>query len=219
MNGLATILWKDLKIELRTKEAVSASFVFAVLVLVIFSFTLDLSLEDVQSLEAGFLWIAFTFSGILSLNRSFALEREEGCTQALLISPAEPGSIYLAKFLANATLMIVTELVVIPLFVIFFNVDLERTGLLILILILGTVGFSSVGTLFSAIAAHTRMREVLLPILMLPIIVPVLIASVETTAYALGADVSVSFWFKLLVVYDIVFLTASYLVFEYVIQE
>ena len=219
MSELATILWKDLKIELRTKEALSASFVFAVLVLVIFNFTLVLTSDEALRLGAGFLWIAFAFSGILSLNRSFALEREEGCTQGLLISPAEPGSIYLAKFFANSILMLTTELLVVPLFVVFFNVEFERVGLLILILALGTIGFSSVGTLFSAIAAHTRMREVLLPLLLLPITVPVLIASVETTAYALGADITVAFWFRLLIVYDIVFVTSSYLVFEYVIQE
>ncbi|MCZ6766238.1 MAG: heme exporter protein CcmB [bacterium] len=219
MSGLATILRKDLKIELRTKEALSASFVFAVLVLVIFNFTLILTSDEALRLGAGFLWIAFAFSGILSLNRSFALEREEGCTQGLLISPAEPGSIYLAKFLANVILMLTTELLVVPLFVVFFNIEFERVGLLILILALGTIGFSSVGTLFSAIAVHTRMREVLLPLLLLPVTVPVLIASVETTAYALGADITVAFWFRLLIVYDIVFVTASYLVFEYVIQE
>ena len=139
--------------------------------------------------------------------------------QGLLISPAEPGSIYLAKFFANVILMLTTELLVVPLFVVFFNVEFERVGLLILILALGTIGFSSVGTLFSAIAAHTRMREVLLPLLLLPVTVPVLIASVETTAYALGADITVAFWFRLLIVYDIVFVTSSYLVFEYVIQE
>lgn len=219
MSELATILWKDLKIELRTKEVLSASFVFAVLVLVIFNFTLILTSDEALRLGAGFLWIAFAFSGILSLNRSFALEREEGCTQGLLISPAEPGSIYLAKFFANTIFMLTTELLVVPLFVVFFNVEFERMGLMILILALGTIGFSSVGTLFSAIAAHTRMREVLLPLLLLPITVPVLIASVETTAYALGADIAVAFWFRLLVVYDIVFVTSSYLVFEYVIQE
>jgi heme exporter protein B len=217
---IATILWKDLKIELRTKEALGASFFFAVLVLVIFNFTMDLSTDEALKLGAGFLWVAFAFAGTLSLNRSFALERDENCVQGLALAPVDRGAIYIGKFLANVIFMLVTEIIVLPLFAIFFNIGIgERLGLLILILFLGTVGFSSVGTLFSAIAVHTRMREVMLPVLLLPITVPVLIAAVETTAYALGAQEQVSFWFTLLVVYDIVFVTVSLLTFEYVLRE
>ena len=217
---IATILWKDLKIELRTKEAFSASFVFSLLVLVIFNFTLDLASATARELAAGLLWIAFAFAGVLSLNRSFAIEREENCTQGLLLAPVDRGGIFLGKFLANVIFMLATEIIVLPLFAIFFNIDIsERFGLLVLILILGTVGFASVGTLFAAMASVTRMREVLLPLLLLPITVPVLIASVETTAYAIGAVEDASFWFRLLVVYDIVFVTVSFLTFEHVVQE
>lgn len=218
---VATILWKDLRIELRTKEAFSASFVFAVLVLVIFNFTLDLTVDESLRFGAGFLWIAFAFAGVLSLNRSFALERQDSCLHGLLLAPVDRGAIYVGKLLANSIFMLVTELIVLPLFAVFFNIGLggERFWLLLLILVLGTVGFASVGTLFSAIAAQTRMREVLLPILLLPVTVPVLIAAVETTAYALGAQEAASFWFKLLVVYDVVFVTACLLMFEYVLQE
>ena len=193
---------------------------FSVLVLVVFSFTLDLVPEEAAELGAGFLWVAFAFAGILSLNRSFALERDENCVQGLLVTPADRGGIYVGKFLANTIFMLVTEIIVLPLFAIFFNVSIgDRFWLLLLVLLLGTVGFSSVGTLFSAIAAQTRMREVLLPILLLPVTVPVLIAAVETTAYALGVEREVSFWFKLLVVYDVVFVTVCFMMFEYVLQE
>jgi heme exporter protein B len=219
-RAVATILWKDLKIELQTKEAFSASFVFSVIVLVIFNFTLDLTSAEALKLGAGFLWVAFAFGGILALNRSFALEQDENCSQGLLLAPVDRGGIYIGKFLANVIFMLVTEIILLPLFAVFFNVDImERFFLLLLILVLGTVGFSSVGTVFSAIAAQTRMREVMLPILLLPITVPVLIAAVETTAYALGAQEEASFWFKLLVVYDVVFVTVSFLTFEFVIQE
>ncbi|MEE9268832.1 MAG: heme exporter protein CcmB [Candidatus Krumholzibacteria bacterium] len=219
-HTIATILWKDLKIELRTKEAFSASFVFSVLVLVIFNFTMDLTSDEALKLGAGFLWVAFAFAGILSLNRSFALEKAENCLHGLLLAPVDRGGIFLGKFIANTLVMLVTEIIILPLFAIFFNVDIgERLWLLLVILVLGTVGFSSVGTLFAAMAVHTRMREVLLPVLLLPITVPVLIAAVETTAYALGAQEGVSFWFKLLVTYDVIFVTASFLAFEYVIQE
>ena len=219
-RALTTILWKDLKIELRTKEMFSASFVFSLLVLIIFNFTLDLSSDEALKLGAGFLWIAFAFGGILSLNRSFALEREEGSAQGLLLTPASGPSLYLGKLIANVLFMLTTEIIILPLFAIFFNVDITpRLGLLLVVIVLGTIGFSSVGTLFAAIAVHTRMREVLLPILLLPITAPILIGAVEATAYTLGADIDVSFWFNLLVVYDIVFVTVCLLTFEYVLQE
>lgn len=219
-RAVGTILWKDLKIELQTKEAFSASFVFALMVLVIFNFTLDLTSEEALKMGSGFLWIAFAFGGVLALNRSFALERDENCIQGLQLAPVDPGGIYLGKCLANVVFMLITEIILLPLFAIFFNVDITgRLPYLIGVLILGTVGFSSVGTLFAAIAAHTRMREVILPILLLPITIPVLIAAVETTAYAIGADTVPYFWFRLLVVYDVIFVTVSFLTFEYVLQE
>jgi heme exporter protein B len=217
---IVTILWKDLKIELRTKEALSASFVFCVLVLVIFSFTLDLDAEEARRLGAGFLWVAFAFGGILSLNRSFALEKDEGCAKALALAPVDRGGIYAGKFLANVIFMLVTQLLILPLFAVFFNVSMgSGVPLLVLIFLLGSIGFSSVGTLFSAVAANTRMRELMLPLLLLPVSIPVLIASVETTSYVLGVNDEPAFWFKLLVVYDVVFVTVSFLVFEYVMEE
>jgi heme exporter protein B len=217
---IATILWKDLKIELQTKEAFSASFVFSLMVLVIFNFTLDLTTEEALKMGAGFLWIAFAFGGTLSLNRSFALERDENCVQGLQIAPVDRGGIYLGKCLANVIFMMITQIILLPLFAIFFNVDIMgRLHYLLLILFLGSVGFSSVGTLFSAIAVHTRMREVILPILLLPITIPILIAAVESTAFALGADTDPTFWFRLLVAYDVIFVTVSFLTFGYILQE
>jgi len=219
-RAIATILWKDLKIELQTKEAFSASFVFSLMVLVIFNFTLDLTTEEALEMGAGFLWIAFAFGGVLALNRSFALERDENCVQGLQLAPVDRGGIYLGKCLANVIFMLTTEVILLPLFAVFFNVDITgRLPYLLAVLVLGTVGFSSVGTLFSAIAVHTRMREVILPILLLPITVPVLIAAVETTAYALGAETDPSFWFRLLLVYDVIFVTVSFLTFEHILQE
>ena len=193
---------------------------FSVLVLVIFNFTLDLSTDEALELGAGFLWVAFAFAGILSLNRSFALEREEGCSYGIALAPVDRGAVYIGKLLANVIFMFVTELIVLPLFAIFFNVGIgAHFGLLVLILFLGSLGFASVGTMFSAIASHTRMREVMLPVLLLPITIPVLLAAVETTAFALGARDSASFWFKLLVVYDLVFVVVCFMTFDYVLQE
>jgi heme exporter protein B len=220
LRTIATILWKDLRIELRTRDALSASFVFCVLVLVIFNFTLDLNTEEARRLGGGFLWVSFAFGGILSLNRSFALEKADGCSKSLMLAPVDRGAIYVGKFLANVIFMMVTQALILPLFAIFFNVPiLSAIPLLALIFLLGSIGFSSVGTLFSAMAANTRMRELLLPLLLLPVSIPVLLAAVETTQYALGVNENASDWFKLLIVYDVVFVTASYLGFEYAMEE
>lgn len=220
LRTITTILWKDLKIELRTKEALSAAFVFCVLVLVIFSFTLNLDSEEARRLGAGFLWVAFAFGGILSLNRSFALEKDDGCAKALALAPVDRGGIYAGKFLANVIFMFATQLLILPLFAVFFNVSIgSGVPLLVLVFLLGSIGFSAVGTLFSAVAANTRMRELMLPLLLLPVSIPVLLASVEATSYALGVNDEPSFWFKLLVVYDVVFFTVSFLLFEYVMEE
>jgi heme exporter protein B len=219
-RGVGTILRKDLAIELRTKEAFTASFVFAVLVLVIFNFALSLGGEEARRFGSGFLWIAFAFAGILALNKSFAVEKEESGIQGLMLAPVDRSAIYIAKLLANVIFLFVTEIIVLPLFAMFFNVGLlDRLPLLLLVLLLGTIGFSAVGTLFSAIAAHTRMREVLLPVLLLPVAVPLLIAAVETTTFALGSDDEVSFWFTLLAVFDIVFVVLGFLTFEFVLEE
>jgi len=222
LHTIATILWKDLKIELRSREALTASFIFCVLVLVIFNFTLELGTEEARRLGAGFLWIAFAFGGVLSLNRSFALEKEEGCAKSLMLAPVDRGAIYAGKMLANSIFMLITQALVLPLFAVFFNVPVaSKVPMLALIFLLGSLGFSSVGTLFSAMAASTRMRELMLPLLLFPVSIPVLIGSVEATAWALGAGPGgdVSFWFKLLVVYDVVFITVSFLVFEYAMEE
>jgi heme exporter protein B len=220
LRTITTILWKDLRIELRTRDALSASFVFCVLVLVVFNFTLDLDSEEARRLGAGFLWVAFAFSGILSLNRTFSLEKADGCSKSLMLAPVDRGAIYLGKFLANLIFMFVTQLLILPLFAVFFNIDAgPAIPMMILVFLLGSIGFASVGTLFSAMAANTRMRELMLPLLLLPVSIPALLASVELTQYALGVNESASDWFKLLIVYDVVFVIASYLIFEYAMEE
>lgn len=217
---IATVLWKDLRIELRTRDALSASFVFCVLVLVVFNFTLDLNSEEARRLGSGFLWVAFAFGGTLSLSRTFALEKADGCSKSLMLAPVDRGAIYLGKFLANVIFMTVTQVLILPLFIMFFNVAVASAiPLLLLIFLLGSIGLSSVGTLFSALAANTRMRELMLPLLLLPVSIPVLLAAVETTQFALGVNESASDWFKLLVVYDVVFVVASYLGFEFAMEE
>jgi heme exporter protein B len=221
LRTAGVVLWKDLKIELRTKDAVGAALVFSLLVLVIFNFALDVNTPEMRRLGAGFFWVAFAFAGTLALNRSFALEKESGAGRGLALAPVDPAGVYLGKFLANALFLVATQAAVLPLFVVFFDVSVapERAWALAASFVLGAVGFAATGTLFSAIAVSTRMRELLLPLLFLPSCVPALIAAVETTSFALGTTESASFWFTLLVVYDVVFVTASLLVFEYVLEE
>ncbi len=219
LRTAGVVLWKDLRIELRTKDAVGSALVFSILVLVIFNFALDVNTPEMRRLAAGFFWVAFAFAGTLSLNRSFALERESGAGRALALAPVDPAGIFLGKCLANATILLTTQVVSLPLFVVFFDVSIGRAWALAASFVLGSIAFASVGTLFSAIASNTRMRELLLPLLFLPVSVPALIAAVETTSFALGHAEGASFWFTLLIVYDVVFVTASMLVFEYVVEE
>jgi heme exporter protein B len=219
LRTAGVVLWKDLRIELRTRDAVSAALVFSILVLVIFNFALDVNTPEMRRLAAGFFWVAFAFAGTLSLNRSFALEKESGAGRALSLAPVDPAGIFLGKALANAVFLAVTQFVVLPLFVVFFDVSVVRVWALAVSFALGSIAFAATGTLFSAIASNTRMRELLLPVLFLPVSVPALIAAVETTSFALGNTESASFWFTLLIVYDVVFVTASLLVFEYVVEE
>ncbi len=221
LKTAAAVLWKDLKIEMRTRDAVSAAFVFAVLVLVVFNFALGGDTPEMRRLAAGFFWVAFAFSGTLALNRSSAIEKESGAGRALALAPVDAGGIYLGKFAANTIFLVATQLAVLPLFVIFFDVSVpvERIGWFIASFALGAIGFAAPGTLFSVVAANTRMRELMLPLLFIPVSVPALIAAVETTSFALGGIDEAGFWFKLLVVYDVVFVTASLLVFEYALEE
>lgn len=217
---LYAILAKELAVEWRTREAVSAMLVFGLLVLVIFNFAFELQGVDIKVLGPGILWVAFCFSGILGLGRSFARERDKGSLEGMLLAPVDRGAIFLSKALANFLFIVVMEAVTLPLFVILFNVSLEWFPLVGYIL-LGTVGFSAIGTLLSAVAASTRMREVMLPILLFPVLVPLLVASVKITQ---GALQNVPFsdyqgWLSLLVAYDIIFLVVAFLVFEFVVEE
>jgi len=217
----SVVLWKDLRIEMRTRDAIGAALVFSLLVMVIFNFALDTNTPEMRRLAAGFFWVAFAFSGTLALNRSFALEKESGAGRALVFAPVDAAGVYLGKFLANCVFLLITQIIVLPAFIVFFDASVvpERWWALVVSFLLGSAGFSAVGTLFSAVASNTRMRELMLPLLFLPVTIPALIAAVETTSFALGATDSAGFWFRLLVVYDVVFITVSLMIFEYALEE
>lgn len=214
---LAALYWKDLLAEARSREVISASLVFALMVLVLFNFAFDLRVERPAAVAPGVLWVTFTFAGVLSLGRGFAREFDRGTLEGLLLTPVDRGALYLAKLLANLTFMLLVELAALPAFVALFNLELDwpAAGAVVL---LGTLGFAGVGTLLSALAVNTRAREVMLPLLLFPLAVPVLIATVKATGQALGAADEGHPWLGLLAAYDAIFLTLSFLVFDVVLE-
>jgi heme exporter protein B len=217
---LYAIIAKELAVEWRTRETLSAMLVFALLVLVVFNFAFDLQGLDMRVVGAGVLWVAFTFSGILGLGRSFAAERDKGSLEGMLLAPVDRGAIFLGKACANLVFILVMELVTLPLFVVLFNVSLSWFPLAAYIL-LGTIGFAAIGTLLSAIAASTRMREVMLPVLLFPVLVPLLVASVKITQGSMQdlAPAEYQGWVNLLIAYDVIFIVLAFLTFAFVVEE
>ena len=220
LRQVAAIVWKDVVAELRTKDIFSAMFVFALLSVLIFQFAFDLRVENVKQVAPGVLWVSISFAGVLGLNRSFALEKDKGSMEGLLLAPVDRSAIYFGKMIGNVLFMLVMEALVIPIFIILFNLPLYLPGVL-LVVILGTLGFAGVGTLFSAMAVNTRAREVLLPILLFPILIPVLISAVKLTGgfldnIPLSENIN---WLQLLVVFDVVFIALAFMTFDYVVEE
>jgi len=205
--------------ELRTKELFNSMFLFALLALIIFNFAFAGSMP--KSVLAGALWVAFLFASVLGLNRSFVKEQDKGCLEGLLLAPADRSAIYFGKFLGNLVFLLFVEAVSLPLVTVFFNrTEIVRHPLeLAGILILGSIAISSVGTILSAITANTKTRELLLPILLFPLMIPVIIGAVEITAYIFEPKGTIGQWLRLLVVYDIIFVLVPYILFDYVVEE
>ena len=220
LRKVLVIVQKDVAVELRTKEMLSSMFVFSLLVIVIFSFAFELRVEDVRKVAPGVLWVTFIFAGMLGLSRSFVLEKDKGCLEGLLLCPVDRSAIYFGKMLGNVIFMTTVEAMILPIFSILFNISLFQPVLL-LIVVLGTLGFAGVGTLFSAMAVHTRAREVMLPVLLFPVVVPAMIAAVKATGGILDGQPfsEIAHWLRLLVVFDVVFLAISFMTFDYVVEE
>jgi len=217
---VAAITWKDALTELRTKEVVFTVLVFAILVIVIFNFAFGTTSEAVALVGPGILWVTFAFSGVLSLNRAFIAEREAGCLEGLMAAPMSREAVYVGKMLGSFISMLVVEIVTLPVFAVFFNLDVFSLQLVVITL-MATIGFVAVGTLFSALAVNTRAREMVLPILFLPIVVPVIISAVKASGLALtgGSWADVVQWLQIILAFDAIFLVVSFLVFGYVIEE
>lgn len=221
LRGAAALLGKELRTEFRTRELVNSTVVFALVVVVMFSFSFDPTSEESRRIAPGLLWIAFLFAGSLMLQPSFLREQPNETLSALRMAPLDPFAILLGKMLANFAFLVVAEVALLPVFAVLYNVRVAPVlAELLIVMGLGTLGIVVTGTMFSAIAAQARMRELLLPLLLLPLVTPVLIASTEATA-AILADPPELFglWVKLLAGFDIIFLTASYFLFEFLIEE
>ncbi len=213
---------KDVTVELRTRERVNAMLFFAALVLFIFNFALGPDREKLREVAPGLLWLAFLFTGMLGLARSFQAERENECFEELLLTPGDRESIYYGKLAGNVLFMAMAEALILPLFGVLYNLDIwEHLPSLALVALLGTVGFSTIGTLLAAMTAHLRAREVMLPLLLFPLIVPVILGSVRATEAILAGEglAGVSHWLKLLAGFDVIFLVVCPLVFEFVLEE
>ncbi len=212
------ILWKDIRCELRSKQTWTGMGLFALLVLVIFNFAFDLRVDNKAAIAPGVLWVAFVFASLLGLGRTIAAEREKGSMDRLLLCPVDRKAIYLAKLLGNLLFIGVVEIVALPVYAALFNVPLFA-GALLPIVLLGTLGVATIGTLFSAMAAATRARELLLPVLVFPLIVPVVISAVRATGSLIVAAPDEPPWLGLIAAFDVIFLSISMLMFEFVIEE
>lgn len=221
VRAAAVLLAKELRLEFRTRELLNTTVVFALVVVVLFSFAFNPTPEESRRYGPGLLWIAFLFAGSLMLHPSFSRELANNTLDALRMAPVSTFAIVLGKMLANFIFLSLAEVVLVPVFAVLYNVSLAGVvGRLILVLMLGTLGLVVTGTVFSAVSAHARMRELLLPLLLLPILAPLLIAAVEATASLLAEQpVLDRTWATFLAGFDIVFLTASWLLSDFLLEE
>jgi len=221
LRQMVWLLRKDLLLELRRRESVVAMFFFGTLLLFVFHFAFEIPPDRAAAMAPGLLWLAFIFTGTLGLTQLFQAERENHCLEALLLGPMDRAALYLAKVSFNLFLMLLVEVIVFPLFWILFNLAFwELLPSLFLVALLGTMGFCVLGTLFSAVTLKARARELLLPLILFPLMIPVILATVRGMEILLrtGQFEEAVPWLRLLVGFDVIFLTAGFLIFEWVIE-
>ena len=220
LRVVGAIAWKDLRAEIRSRELINAMILFTLMTVLIFSLALELDKEARQTTVAGVLWVTVIFAGILGLGRSLASEKDRGSLDALLLAPIDRSALFFGKMLGNLLFVLVVALVLIVLLTVLFNVSLFEPRLL-LVLGLGTLGFTTVGTLLSSMSVHARAREAMLPILLMPVVLPVLISAVRASTAILEEMPRADWlpWIQLLAVADVMFLVGAYVLFDYVVEE
>ena len=220
LKVIGSIVWKDLVAELRSRELLSAMLVFALLVILIFNFAIELQPDLRITITPGVLWVTFAFAGTLGLNSSMAVEKDRGCLDGLLLAPVDRSAIYFGKALSNLAFMLIVAMIVLPVYSILYNINVINPGLL-LVVILGSTGYAAVGTLLSSMAVQTRTRDVLLPVLLFPVIVPVLLAAVKASGgFLQNLPMNEIWpWLNILIAYDVIFTAVAFMVFEFVVEE
>jgi heme exporter protein B len=220
LKAIAAIARKDLTAEWRSREALSAMLVFALLVIVVFNFALELDVETRRSVTSGVLWVTFAFAGTIGLNRSLAIEKDRDCLDGLLLAPVDRSAIYFGKALSNLAFMLIVEAIILPIYSILYNTDLFNLSLIGTIL-LGSLGYTAVGTLLASMAVQARTRDILLPILLFPVAIPVLVSAVKASGGFLQGTSpdQITPWLNLLVAYDVVFIAVAFMVFDFVVEE
>ena len=220
LRAMSAVVWKDLASEWRSREMISAMLVFGLLVIFIFNFALELNAQLRATLTSGILWVTLAFAGTLGLNRSMAVEKDRGCLDGLLLAPVDRTAIYFGKTIGNMVFMLLVAAIILPLYSILYTVNLFNAGL-IAIIVLGSWGYVVVGTLLSSMAVQARTRDVLLPILLFPVAIPLLVAAVKASSGFLQAATApeIAPWLNILVVYDVIFTAVAFMVFDYVVEE
>jgi heme exporter protein B len=219
-RAVGAVAWKDLRAEIRSRELINSMVLFTFMTVMVFSLALELDREARQTTVAGVLWVTIVFAGLIGLSRSLAAEKDRGSLDALLLAPVERSALFFGKMIGNLLFVLVIALVLLALLTVLFNVTLLKP-LLVVVVVLGTLGFTTAGTLLSSMSVHARAREALLPIILMPVVLPVLISAVRaSTAILEGLPRADWFpWVQLLVVADVIFLAAGYGLFDYVVEE
>jgi len=224
MSDSLAVIWsigrKDLLLELRNKDVVVAVAGFALLIMVIFTFSLNLTQDNARLIGPGVLWAAVAFAGVTGLNRAFSLEVEGNTLEALMLAPISRDLIFLGKALGNFLFITVALAVVLPVFAVLFNLIIFRWEMLAISL-LTTIGFSAVGTLFAAMSVRVRAREVMLPLLFLPVVTPLIMAAVESTSHMVNGRSwsDMSQWLQLAAAFDVIFIVVSAFVFQHILED
>ncbi len=221
-QGVKAIVAKDLSMEIRGKEIISTTFMFSLLTVVIFNFAFDMAEGNARESAAGVLWVAFLFSGALTMNRGFMYEKDEDCMSALMLAPIDRSAIFFGKMLSSLLFMLATMTIITPIFILLYNVNvMERPLWQALSFFLGATGFITVGTLIAAISVNLRAREMMGPLLLLPVVAPVVIAAVKFSGgLIMNQPVEqLMIWMKVLLIFNVVYLVVAWMVFDNIIEE
>lgn len=220
-NKILVLVGKDVLNEARTKEVVTSVFIFAFLAVLVFALTMEQDPATIRTVAPGMLWVSFTFAGVLGFNRSFVQEKERACLDGLMLCPIPREAIYWGKLLGNLVFMLVVEIIILPIFFGLFNLPFGFFPEVALVVLVTTLGFVSVGTLFSAMSVNTRARDIMMPILFLPVVIPVLIAAGKSTGIILngGGWSDVSSWMEMVLAFDVIFMVTSSYLFRFAIEE